>query len=79
MSRTPEQLNREIVIIPKGTMLNQGPHEDDDFVYAKRLIRAQVIEEREGAKIVRFKDNGKPVTLYLHQPVSKLATSESNN
>lgn len=79
MSRTPEQLNREIVIIPKGTMLNQGPHEDDDFVYARKPFKVQVIDEREGAKIISFKDRGRQMTLYWHQPVSKLATSESNN
>lgn len=68
MARTPEQLIRQTVTIPKGTMLNQGPHEDDDFVYAKRPLKTQVIDEREGAKIISFKDNERQVTLYWHQP-----------
>lgn len=68
MARTPEQLNRRTEIIPKGTMLNRGPHEDDDYLFAVRPIRVQVLRKTEGAKIVTFKDDGIQTTLYWHQP-----------
>lgn len=59
------------VIIPAGTMLNRGPHEDDDCLLATKPIQAEVVGTSDGADIVRFPEGETQVVVYLHRPDDK--------
>lgn len=41
--------NQERLLIPAGSMINRGPHEDDDYLVTKRNLVAKVIERQPGA------------------------------
>jgi hypothetical protein len=41
--------NQETMLIPAGSMINRGPHEDDDYLLAQKDLLAEVIERLPGA------------------------------
>ncbi len=41
--------NQEKLFIPAGSMINRGPHEDDDYLLAQKDLVAEVIERLPGA------------------------------
>jgi hypothetical protein len=41
--------NQERLVIPAGSMINRGPHEDDDYLLARKDLIAEVIERLPGA------------------------------
>jgi hypothetical protein len=74
--------NQEKILIPAGSMLNQGLHEDDDYYIAKKNLQAIVLEYLPGAIQVlipelttdfakRFSIKNIPqqnTTFYFHRP-----------
>ncbi len=67
----PEKAD-QIIVIPEGTEINNGPSEDSDSVILKKPFKALVTgEEADGAIPVKlFGEDGKPAdqVSYFHQP-----------
>lgn len=67
--KAPQQVVKvKTVVIPAGTMLNFGPHEDDDYLRATKPIQAEVVRAADGADIVCFPEGETQVVVYLHKP-----------